>query len=77
MNLFLWNCLGLGGTLKVRSLCRLVRSYSPNDLFLMETKANSQKLQRIGNSLAFENSFFIGKDSGGEGLALFWSDYMN
>lgn len=61
----------------MHSLRKLVRSYSPDGLFLMETKASSQRLQRIGNSLAYENSFFIRKDSGGEELALLWLDNLN
>lgn len=43
----------------------------------METKANVEKMQCIGHSLAFENSYFIERGNGGEGLALFRSDLLS
>lgn len=77
MKLMPWNCRGLGRTSTIQSLRRLVWSYSPNGLFLMETKASAVKMQWLGHSLDFENLLFIERGNGGEGLALFWSDFLS
>lgn len=53
MNLLSWNYRGLGHPLAIPTLCKLVRVYRPNVVFLSETIAHKQKVEDIRVRLNF------------------------
>lgn len=61
------HCLGLSGV--GENLRGLMRKYSPNGLFLYETKSNMVSLEKIGRSLNFDNSFFVEANGSKRGSA--------
>jgi hypothetical protein len=72
MNLLSWNCRGLGNPRTVRELRRLVKEKKPKIVFLMETKARTEKMERVRIQLGFENMFVVDSVGKSGGLALFW-----
>lgn len=53
-----------------QSPCAIILSAG---IFLSETKAQKEKMERIGKKLAFENSFIIEAANKKGGLAIFWN----
>lgn len=69
-----WNCRGLGSPSSVNSLQSLVRKYSPEVLFLSETKSNSKEIQRLQNKLCFDKSVCFEAQGRAGGLVVFWKE---
>lgn len=76
MKLLSWNCQGLGTPLTIQALRVLVTQERPSVIFLMETKNQEQKVQRIRRRLRYQNSFVVNPEGSAEGLALFWDDQV-
>lgn len=66
-----WNCRGLGSPLSVSELLSLVRRYSPEILFLSETKSNKSEIRRIHDKLGFDNNMCVEAKGRAGGLDLF------
>lgn len=54
MNTAFWNCRGLKGSLVVRRLKGIKKSYSPDILFLVETKNPDDVIRDVGAQLGFD-----------------------
>ncbi|XP_019179038.1 PREDICTED: uncharacterized protein LOC109174248 [Ipomoea nil] len=74
MSLISWNCRGLGGTRTVRELLGIVAQQRPLFVFLIETKACSDRVEEVRVQLGFEGAFCVDRVGFGGGLALFWRD---
>lgn len=56
----------------VGALTSLVRKYSPEILFLSETKSNQSEIRRVQDKLGFDKSLCVEARGRAGGLALFW-----
>ena len=50
---------GLGNLWTVCDLCQLIKEKRPNCLFLMETKSNKLKMERLRVRMGFEGLFAV------------------
>lgn len=71
--IILWNCRGLGNPATINALNSLVRKYSPDVLFLSETKCNKSDICRVQSRLRFDKSVCVEAHGRAGGLALFWT----
>ena len=71
-----WNCQRVGRPLTVCRLRDLVQSHRPIAVFLMETKNERRKLERIRN-VNFRHYFYIDPEGVSGGLALWWNDSID
>lgn len=71
MNLFCWNCRGLGNRQTVQELGDLVRAQDPSVVFLVETWLEEARLGSIRDSLQFGHYFGVSRITRGGGLAIF------
>lgn len=55
-------------------LKRVVKARRPECVFLMETKVDRARMERVGRSLNFKNSEIVDPNGLAGGLALFWSE---
>nr|GMD95524.1 uncharacterized protein LOC109184723 [Ipomoea batatas] len=72
MSLISLNCRGLGNPATVQVLVDFVHKKRPLLLFLMETRANSNKMEIIKNKLGFEGLLTVDSIGLSGGLALLW-----
>lgn len=72
-----WNCRGLGNPSTVNSLYDLVRKYSPDLLFLSETKSSFSDIKKIQCKLMFDHCNCVEAIGKGGGLALFWNNNIS
>jgi exonuclease III len=78
MKFLSWNCQGLGNPKTVRVLKKLLINYSPDLVFLMETKLKTSELDVNRIKWGFKNCLAVdcrgsGRDRAG-GLALLWME---
>ena len=73
MNTAFWNCRGLKGSLVVRRLKGIKKSYSPDILFLVETKNPDDVIRDVGAQLGFDYVKCVSPVGIGGGIALFWN----
>ncbi|CAL5358216.1 unnamed protein product [Camellia sinensis] len=66
------NCWGLGNPRTVQGLQLLLKYEDPNVVFLMETKCNKARMERLRCKFGFSSGFFVDRDGLGVGLALIW-----
>lgn len=76
-SLLFWNYRGLGTLEAVRSLADLVRSQSPDILFLCETKRWDSEMWRVQQRLCFEMGDWVEATGRAGGVALFWNDEVD
>jgi exonuclease III len=72
MSFLSWNCRGLGNPQTVRDLHRLVKEKRPSLVFLMETKSQSIRLEKVRVRIGFDNVFVVNSVGKSGGLALLW-----
>ncbi|XXG74778.1 hypothetical protein AAC387_Pa07g3407 [Persea americana] len=74
MKILFWNCQGAGQSLAIRHLKKMVNEYCPDLIFLMETKARNNYMDRKRRKMRFQHSCLLPPNNRSGGLALFWSD---
>ncbi|CAD5333153.1 unnamed protein product [Arabidopsis thaliana] len=72
MNTAFWNCRGLKGSLVVQRLKGIKKSYSPDLLFLIETKNQDDVVRDVAAQLDYDNVKCVSPLGIGGGLALMW-----
>lgn len=78
MNLFSWNCRGLGLSRTVQELIALVGAKSPRLVFLSETRTSGARAANLRWRLGLKNCIAVDCSStGGGGLALFWHEAVD
>jgi hypothetical protein len=73
MNLFRWNCRGLGNPWTIGDLHRMVKKKRLAMIFLMETKLRKSRMELIRIKLGFPNIMVVDSMGKSGGLALFWN----
>lgn len=74
MSVLAWNCWGLRSPPTVRILTNKVKSKDPTLVFLVETKANLNRMKGFQNKLQFTQGISIPSDGRSGGLALLWKE---
>ncbi|CAN1301344.1 hypothetical protein LINPERPRIM_LOCUS24921 [Linum perenne] len=77
MTILAWNCRGLDKTFTSKELRKLVRSCSPNFIFLCETLIPKNRTVKKLKSLGFFNCEIMIGDEAPRGLALAWRSSIN
>ncbi|KAK4276306.1 hypothetical protein QN277_019270 [Acacia crassicarpa] len=76
MNLFTWNCQGLGVALTVRNLREECSRKKPYLVFLMETKQKASVVRKVRRRCGFSKDWIVNPVGQSGGLALWWSDVL-
>ncbi|XP_019150943.1 PREDICTED: uncharacterized protein LOC109147742 [Ipomoea nil] len=76
MSILSWNCRGLGNLTAIRVLADLVRSKRPQVVFLIETFADSVRMETVRVQLGFANLFCVDADGHSGGLAMLWTSMV-
>ncbi|KAJ1395067.1 Reverse transcriptase domain [Sesbania bispinosa] len=74
MSIISWNCRGVGASTTVAELKELCRSSKPSIVFLMETRAKSEKIQELHRCLKFSEYFCVEPRGTSGGLCLMWDN---
>ena len=74
MSVLAWNCWGLGTSPAVRTLTDKVKKKSPVLVFLVETKANTDRMKGFQNKLGFTQGIVVPSNGRSGGLALLWRE---
>jgi exonuclease III len=78
MKVLSWNCQGAGSPETVRALKKLIKSYNPDIVFIMETKKLSSKTSNLCNIGNLNSHFFVDCITAGGGkaggLGLLWNN---
>nr|XP_023885100.1 uncharacterized protein LOC111997259 [Quercus suber] len=74
MSLISWNCRGLGNPRTVRALQKVVQQEELILVFLMETKINKEKVEKVRDQCNFNFNWVVPSEGKGGGLALFWKE---
>ena len=77
MNLFSWNCRGLGLPRTVQELVALVRAKSPMLVFLSETRMKGSRVANLRWRLGLKHCITVDSVGTGGGLALFWHESVD
>ncbi|XP_073019349.1 uncharacterized protein [Primulina eburnea] len=67
-----WNCRGLGNPRAVPVLRELIRTHTPDLIFLFETLVQAQKLEDICIKIGNEGCFAVNRDGRSRGIGVFW-----
>ena len=59
MSCLSWNCRGLGNPQTVDELVTLVGKKDPTVVFLMETKANVEVIEKVRRKIQFAHKFIV------------------
>ena len=76
MSVLVWNCRGLGTSSVVCTLTDEVKKKNPVQ-FLVETKANTDRMKGFQNKLGFTQGIVVPSDGRSGGLALLWREGMD
>ena len=74
MKTFSWNCQGLGNPRTVKTLQSWCWRERPNLVFLMETKVDLKKLQRVKEKCGFVDGLCLSSKGLSGGLGFWWND---
>ncbi|CAN1251186.1 hypothetical protein LINPERPRIM_LOCUS7649 [Linum perenne] len=77
MTILAWNCRGLGKALTSKELRKLVRTCSPNFIFLCETLISKPETSKKLKALGFTKSEIMIGDEAPRGLVLAWRSSIN
>jgi hypothetical protein len=72
MNIFSWNCRGLGQTCTDQELSRLVRQHCPKIAFISETRQQTNIVSNLRSKLHLNKILEVDGRGKGGSLALFW-----
>ena len=73
-NIIIWNCRGICNGETQSALLDLVRARKPSLVFLSETLAPNEIIQKICRAIGFKDFICVPASPGSQGLALLWSD---
>lgn len=68
-----WKCRGVAAAATMRELKELCRIHQPAIVFLMETRAPEERLERVRRRLRFHSMFCVEARGRSGGLGLFWN----
>ena len=68
---------GLGNHRTIQELANLVRAQDPSVLFLAETWADKDRLDKVCDDLNFDEKWIVDRISRARGLALFWKNSVS
>lgn len=74
MSLISWNYRGLENSRIVKALQKVVKQEEPILVFLIKTKLNKEKAEKIRDQCNFKFSWVVPKMGRSGGLALFWKE---
>ena len=74
MSCLSWNCRGLGNPQTKAELADLVGKKYPTFVFLMETKVDSNVIEKLSRKMQYKNFFVAPHHNRGRGLALLWKE---
>ena len=74
MSVISWNCQGLGNPKAIRILRNLAKEKDPVMMFLIETKLDVKRMEKVRASVGFQYAFTIPYKGRSGGLALLWKD---
>ena len=72
MSCLAWNCRGLGNPRAKSELEELIQAQAPLIVFLSETWADKEQLERLKYKVKFAGLFVVHNQERGGGLALLW-----
>ncbi|KAJ1431598.1 Endonuclease/exonuclease/phosphatase [Sesbania bispinosa] len=72
MSWICWNCRGLAAASTIRELKGLCSKYKSSLVFLSETRAVGQKIERFRRQLRFDHCFWVNPIGLSGGLCIFW-----
>ncbi|TXG57799.1 hypothetical protein EZV62_015628 [Acer yangbiense] len=71
-----WNVRGLGNPRTFIALSRLLKTHSPELVFLSKTKLNDRKTDKFRNLLGYSGCFCVDSNGNSGGLMLLWKDSL-
>ena len=74
MSLINWNCREFGNPQTVKALQKVVQQEEPILIFLIETKLNKEKVEKVRDQCNFKFSWVVPSVGRSGGLALFWKE---
>ena len=74
MSLISWNCRGLENSWTVKALQKVIQREEPILVFLMETKLNKEKVEKVHDQCNFRFSWVVSSVGKSGGLAPFWKE---
>ena len=74
MSVLIWNVWGLGSPRAFTRLRNLLRSHSPEVVFLLETKLYGRKARFLYRKAGFFNGFHVDANGSSGGLVLMWKE---
>lgn len=77
MTIISWNCRGLAALATIRELSELCKVHQPDIVFLMETRAPKERVEKMRRRLKFQRCFVVNPRGLSGGLCLFWNDHVN
>lgn len=72
MNVFSWNCRGIGLPSRIRFLKDVIHQERPSFIFLCETLDNKGRMEKLRRELKFEGLLSVNVVGKSDGLALMW-----
>lgn len=70
-----WNYRGLAAATTNRELNHLIRGHKPAIIFLMETRAQKERVECVGRKFRYQHSFCVESIGISGGICLLWNDY--
>lgn len=72
-----WNCRGVAADSTIHELKEVCRAFQPVVVFLMETRAPRERVDRIRRTLKFQYSFCVEPRGLSGGLCILWKKNVN